>query len=389
MRNDMPRRHRTAVAVAATVVAATALFSTLVGDSRSSSSASLSRSEIGSVAHERVPARGARPHDLAFLPQAASDATGNIADADSRNQHTSHHNTAAVAGTTAVVLPMEAAAEPPGWQPDAANASPVVNAALPPSPTADVGPVVTAGHGLSEAERKPVVPDALMVLLPVPLSSNEVVSAKVVSEAGAAAAASGPGSTNAALVTRSEETSERADRPEPRAVDIVMLGAARSVSPAPSEAVQVQGADQHGSLDGAGAHVAAADPRGSTTGSIPDRGLLPGSDSPRVPDRGPGPAVGPDDHGRTVPPRLRTEEKGEQAPLVARAAALTAVGDVIGARLLLQHAADNGSAAAVFLLAQTYDPRMLARWQVRGIRGDEAKALQLYARARASGVIDE
>jgi hypothetical protein len=68
-------------------------------------------------------------------------------------------------------------------------------------------------------------------------------------------------------------------------------------------------------------------------------------------------------------------------PLVARAAALLRSGDIVAARLLLERAA--GDASAVFLLAQTFDPRVLASLGVIGVRGDARKAEELYARARA------
>jgi hypothetical protein len=45
-----------------------------------------------------------------------------------------------------------------------------------------------------------------------------------------------------------------------------------------------------------------------------------------------------------------------------------------------------GSARAAHLLAQTYDPRILDEWRVVGIKGDPAKAEELYARARAGGI---
>ena len=68
-------------------------------------------------------------------------------------------------------------------------------------------------------------------------------------------------------------------------------------------------------------------------------------------------------------------------PLVVRAEALLRSGDIVAARLLLERAADDAS--AVFLLAQTFDPRVLASLGVIGVRGDARKAEELYARARA------
>jgi hypothetical protein len=69
--------------------------------------------------------------------------------------------------------------------------------------------------------------------------------------------------------------------------------------------------------------------------------------------------------------------------LVSRAEVLFQGGDVSGARLLLERASEEGDQRAVFLLAQTFDPRVLSRLGARGIRGDITIAEELYARARA------
>jgi TPR repeat protein len=45
----------------------------------------------------------------------------------------------------------------------------------------------------------------------------------------------------------------------------------------------------------------------------------------------------------------------------------------------------SGSARAAFALAQTYDPEVLAQWQARGIKGDMARARQLYQLASEQG----
>ena len=71
------------------------------------------------------------------------------------------------------------------------------------------------------------------------------------------------------------------------------------------------------------------------------------------------------------------------SPLVKRADAIFRSGDVSGARLLLERASEAGDARALFLLAETYDPRVLSTLRTRGIRGDAARAEELYARARA------
>jgi hypothetical protein len=67
--------------------------------------------------------------------------------------------------------------------------------------------------------------------------------------------------------------------------------------------------------------------------------------------------------------------------LLERAEALLARRDISAARLILERAAESGSRRALFLLARSYDPRVLEELQVFGISGDEAKARELYARA--------
>ncbi len=76
----------------------------------------------------------------------------------------------------------------------------------------------------------------------------------------------------------------------------------------------------------------------------------------------------------------------EEARLLARAEALIKQGNITGAQLLLARGLSLDSAHAAFLLAQTYDPRQLSSWGVRGIPGDATKAQELYTRAYMGGV---
>jgi hypothetical protein len=72
--------------------------------------------------------------------------------------------------------------------------------------------------------------------------------------------------------------------------------------------------------------------------------------------------------------------------LVARASVLLGQGDIGSARIVLQRAADTGSAQASFALAETYDPLVLRRWGAYGTLGDAGRARDLYARAQAGGI---
>jgi TPR repeat protein len=71
---------------------------------------------------------------------------------------------------------------------------------------------------------------------------------------------------------------------------------------------------------------------------------------------------------------------------MARAVALLAQGDIGSARIVLERAADMGSAQASFALAETYDPLVLLAWGTLGTQGDARKARELYAKAQAGGV---
>ena len=72
--------------------------------------------------------------------------------------------------------------------------------------------------------------------------------------------------------------------------------------------------------------------------------------------------------------------------LLSRANLLVAQGDIGGARVVLERAADTGSASALFALAETFDPAILSAWGTVGTQGDPAWARELYAKALAGGI---
>jgi hypothetical protein len=76
----------------------------------------------------------------------------------------------------------------------------------------------------------------------------------------------------------------------------------------------------------------------------------------------------------------------EVARLRARASVLLGQGDIGAARVVLERAADKGSAQAMFELAETYDPLILPRWRTYGTPGDATKARDLYAKAETGGI---
>ncbi len=76
----------------------------------------------------------------------------------------------------------------------------------------------------------------------------------------------------------------------------------------------------------------------------------------------------------------------EEARLVARADTLIKQSDFTGARLLLEHALEKGSARAAFMMAETYDSRTLRAMQAYGVRADPEKARELYELAAVAGI---
>jgi hypothetical protein len=74
--------------------------------------------------------------------------------------------------------------------------------------------------------------------------------------------------------------------------------------------------------------------------------------------------------------------------LTSRADELLRKGDVSGARLLLERALNNGNARTAFLMGETFDPNVLTKLRVLGIRGDASKAREFYAQALALGMVE-
>jgi hypothetical protein len=71
--------------------------------------------------------------------------------------------------------------------------------------------------------------------------------------------------------------------------------------------------------------------------------------------------------------------------LCAEGLAAFAKGDIATARAFFINAAAAGDARALVALGDTFDPATLARLGVLGLKGDEAKARDYYARAVAAG----
>ena len=93
---------------------------------------------------------------------------------------------------------------------------------------------------------------------------------------------------------------------------------------------------------------------------------------------------------RSAPMAARPPEQEASDPelqhLMSRASLLLKQGDVGAARIVLERAVEMGSALALFVLAQTFDPFVLSNWGTLGTQGDVEKARVLYGNAFAGGV---
>src|SRR5882762_5401458 len=89
-----------------------------------------------------------------------------------------------------------------------------------------------------------------------------------------------------------------------------------------------------------------------------------------------------------APPAARRIDAEELATLLKRARSLIAIGDIAPARLLLKRAADAQEASAALLLAQTYDPAVLGKQDMRSIAPDPALAREWYQKAARYGSVD-
>ena len=86
------------------------------------------------------------------------------------------------------------------------------------------------------------------------------------------------------------------------------------------------------------------------------------------------------------PAVTESQDNPEPTRLIARASALLAQGNIGAARIVLERAAQNGSAQASFMLAETYDPVILSAWGTYGTRGEVTKAREFYVKANAGGI---
>jgi hypothetical protein len=125
---------------------------------------------------------------------------------------------------------------------------------------------------------------------------------------------------------------------------------------------------------------ATPDPKQAAATDNPPTAPLPTNDKPVMPAS---------DWPATTPARPTAPEapgNPEPARLMARASRLLDQGNNGVARIVLERAAETGSAPALFALAETYDPVVLSAWGTVGTQGDVGKARELYAKAFAGGI---
>jgi hypothetical protein len=100
---------------------------------------------------------------------------------------------------------------------------------------------------------------------------------------------------------------------------------------------------------------------------------------PPVPASAPAPIL-------ALRPTLTPMSDADMRRLGDKAAQALRDGDVYGARLILERAIEGGDANALFALAETYDPKGLARMNVKSVKADPVRARALYTQALDKGV---
>jgi len=101
------------------------------------------------------------------------------------------------------------------------------------------------------------------------------------------------------------------------------------------------------------------------------------AEPPPAVEQPPAPVLAP----RLEPARSRADD------LLVQAKRRLESGDILGAREILQAAEIATSGPMTFMLAETYDPSMLAIWQTSGVTANPERARSLYQKAHELGDI--
>ncbi len=87
-------------------------------------------------------------------------------------------------------------------------------------------------------------------------------------------------------------------------------------------------------------------------------------------------------------PPAPTVSADEVSRTLARASSFIREGQVASARALLERVLGANDPSVAFALAETFDPKTLARWRAIGIAGDPARARELYKAALDGGIAE-
>lgn len=113
-------------------------------------------------------------------------------------------------------------------------------------------------------------------------------------------------------------------------------------------------------------------------------GIAPAQEPPVTPPPvQPAATVSPNEQAVSVVASIPTTkiDEGEETALLQNAAEMLRSGDIEAARLAYSELAAHGSGEGAYLLAQTYDPRVLEKYFVVGMQPDSELARQWYRRA--------
>jgi hypothetical protein len=91
---------------------------------------------------------------------------------------------------------------------------------------------------------------------------------------------------------------------------------------------------------------------------------------------------------RPAPSAAAAQDQITTAQILAVAERFVATGDVLAARAMLQERAGSGEPRALFALAETYDPHMLASWAAQDAEPSVTYARFLYEAARRGGIAE-
>jgi hypothetical protein len=260
-------------------------------------------------------------------------------------------------------------------------------------------PPVTAASPMSPtSDRLDLAPDPNFASAPAsdtstPTTRSAIASAASLPNPGSSPGTSAPNSlTKSALAPAASDPNAKLNSgaPNPLTKSVLVAATASSPDAGPSSGMSTPDSSAKSALV-----PAPSDPNPGSDSSAPN--LL--TKSPLAPAAS-DPASGSEQtFGAPVPAasisapavpgngtvRLAVEEI---ALLVKRGKDFFNTGDLISARLLLQRAAEAGSAEAALVLGSTFDPLVIRQLGVLGIQTDIARAQQWYVRAAALGSAD-